>query len=352
MKDVNKELWLKHLHQELSHRINQLDFATLWPGFHPYKFAVYQDHHVCLDGTIIDHTDAFLANTAIRYEGDMIAIWRIANEDIDLDVLTSKIIHEMFHAFQMDHGESRFPNEIEALMRYQYDPLNLAQKMKEHQLMRALLKRHDMDMMNELLQSRKRRQMAFPYEYLYEANVEQIEGTAHYVELMVLKALSPSRYQNRIGETIKRITTPESLVPIRMISYDIGAILILLCRDYDISFDAGFASEPIAVMVIKDVNMTKAIQTDTKEMASIIVSSQQHTKAIIHDAIQHNDIVLEGCFELAGINIYDAKYDHPYATSTYFLAYVDEGIQKVLNGDFVVQLDEEMKIRKAYRIKK
>ena len=36
---------------------------------------------------------------------------------MDLDILASKIIHEMFHAYQMECGESRFLEEVEALLK-------------------------------------------------------------------------------------------------------------------------------------------------------------------------------------------------------------------------------------------
>ena len=47
----------------------------------------------------IEKTDAFCANTSIVYEGEQIAIWMV-QEDLDESVLTSKIVHEMFHGYQ------------------------------------------------------------------------------------------------------------------------------------------------------------------------------------------------------------------------------------------------------------
>lgn len=73
-------------------------------------------HHRSFKWADFSKTEEFLANTAICYQGRLIAIWCLS-EEMDLDILASKIIHEMFHAYQMECGESRFPEEVEALLK-------------------------------------------------------------------------------------------------------------------------------------------------------------------------------------------------------------------------------------------
>ena len=94
---------LDELYDQLSRTISALDFERIWPGFTPLKFALYDDEHCVLDGSYIEKTDVFCANTSIVYQGEQIAIWNVA-EEIKPAILASKIVHEMFHGFQNRQG--------------------------------------------------------------------------------------------------------------------------------------------------------------------------------------------------------------------------------------------------------
>ena len=131
---------LKTLYEQIAEIIGTVDFSRLWSGFHPLKFALYDDERCFFDGRYIEKTAAFCANTAIEYAGEPIAIWNVSQK-IDPRILASKMIHEMFHAFQMEKGESRFPDEMDALKRYRYDPINLSAKLRENGMMAKLSRR-------------------------------------------------------------------------------------------------------------------------------------------------------------------------------------------------------------------
>ena len=118
--------------------IEKVDFDLLWKGFKPLKYALYNETECFYDGKYIEKSADFLANTSIKYNGEYIAIWNVM-EDLDPIILTSKIIHEMFHGFQNINGESRFPNELEALFNYKYDDENLSIKLEEAKLTLKLL---------------------------------------------------------------------------------------------------------------------------------------------------------------------------------------------------------------------
>ena len=60
----------------------------------------------------------------------------------------------------------------------------------------------------EFLQIRKYRFETFRYEYHYESCVEQIEGTANYVELQCLKQLSAEFFEKKLS-AIKKATAAE-----------------------------------------------------------------------------------------------------------------------------------------------
>ena len=86
---------LEKLYDRVFDAISSLDYESIWQGFQPLKFALYDDENCFFDGAYIEKSDDFCANTAILYRGEQIAIWRVTNEP-DIPVLASEIVHEMF----------------------------------------------------------------------------------------------------------------------------------------------------------------------------------------------------------------------------------------------------------------
>ena len=105
---------LESLFNEVNKRIKRLDFNKIWPLFTPLRFALYDNEKCFFDGKYIEKTNEFCANTSILYKGEYIAIWMV-NEELDIDILTSKMVHEMFHGYQNIMKWNCFPNEFEAL---------------------------------------------------------------------------------------------------------------------------------------------------------------------------------------------------------------------------------------------
>ena len=101
---------LEELYNQISEAIAKIDFSKIWEGFEPLKFAVYNDDKCFFNGAFIEKTVDFCANTAIEYQGDIIAIWYV-REELEIPVFASKIVHEMFHAFQEKRGWDCFANE-------------------------------------------------------------------------------------------------------------------------------------------------------------------------------------------------------------------------------------------------
>lgn len=104
-------------YKQVQGKVNEIKFKNLWPEFSKYDFALYNDTTVILNGLSIPKTQEFIGNGAILFEGRYIAIWYLIDE-IDVDILTSKIIHEMFHAYQYEMKDKRFANEFEAIRKY------------------------------------------------------------------------------------------------------------------------------------------------------------------------------------------------------------------------------------------
>lgn len=132
----------------------------------------------------------------------------------------------MFHAFQNASGESRWPDEKEALLHYQYSSDNLSAKLQEAKLISALLNGDSSADFKTLLHIRKQRAQKHPYEYDYEARIEQIEGSANYVEMRALEQLDPAKAQAKWNGALIAVLDPASYLPIRIVSYTIGALFL------------------------------------------------------------------------------------------------------------------------------
>lgn len=261
---------LPKIYSLIKKQISSIDFEILWPDFHPYDFAVYNDYEVCLNGILIPKTDDFLANTAIFYKGKWTAIFAVGEVE-DIDILTSKIIHEMFHAFQLENNESRFPNELEAIQKHEYTVENLTAKLHENRLLVKVLKDgFDKKLWNELLMSKKHRMEKHNYSYMYEAKAEQIEGTANYIELISLQNINEEKYQIKLEKMMSSIGKTESLFPIRISLYNSGALLIKLLKEKMIFFNHGFSELPFSVSILDTVDYKDVSYNDDNEVIKSI----------------------------------------------------------------------------------
>ena len=332
---------LNEAHDAVRARLDALDISSLWRGFRPMRFALYDDEACFFDGAYVEKTEEFVANTAILYHGEHIAIWNLAEEPEDLDVLASCIAHEMFHAFQEASGESRWADEMDALAHYRCDADNISVRLREAELMRAILLEGEDARFGELLALRKARAERFPYEYSYEARIEQIEGSANDVELRALSRLDAEKGRRAWARALERIAEPERYCPARVVSYLTGAALLACirrCSTYD--FEA-FTDVPFAEGILAEAGgAAPSVARDARAAAACAAYAAQ-TRRIIDAALQKGKIVLRGCYPLESLNVWDARREGRYAVSNLFVAYRDGESARHLSGNFVVELDDE-----------
>lgn len=338
---------IKKLYYEVKGYIDVVDFSKLWRGFEPLKFALYSDSECFFDGEYIEKTDAFLGNTSILYDGEWIAIWRLQKE-MDPILLTSKIIHEMFHGFQSMHKDSRFPDELDALYKYKYEEENLSLKLKENHLLYRISREFDRKSFDELLQIRKYRFDAFAYAYHYESGIEQIEGSANFVELKCLKQLSRELFEKSLSAMRERIIDPNNLLPIRIVCYDIGALMLYVMSENNIAFEDGFSSITFAEAIIKDAVGTK--HTPEYSMKELVDSYNARAGEIVSEAIEKNVIVTDTPCSLLGVNVYNAVFFNNYIISRYCVVFGSEVDQQIEYGDFVIETNEYKRISRIYRL--
>ena len=337
---------LERLYYQVKSHIDQVDCSKLWPGFKPFKFALYNANECYFNGEYIPKTDEFLANTAISYNGEMIAIWNV-DEEMDSIILASKIIHEMFHGFQVANQECRFPNELDALYRYKYSNANLSLKLEENSIITELLEKFESEKLGRLLEIRKYRYSHFPYEYHYEACIEQIEGTALFVELNALKQLSDELYLEKLNVLKEYLTKKENLLPIRIICYDIGALLLLILTENGIEYNSNFSNTAFSEDLVADAKEYKGQIRLTMEKT--INDYYEQAGSIISQAISQNDIVSDHTYDILGVNVYNAVYYNNYIITRYFVMYGNEKSPTIEYGNFIIETNEYKKMSKLYR---
>ncbi|MBQ9459538.1 MAG: hypothetical protein IJU66_06345 [Oscillospiraceae bacterium] len=339
---------LENAYAEVKSRLDSLDFSELWRGFHPLPFALYDEKACFFDGAYVEKTDEFTANTTIEYRGGHIAIWNMETAPEDFDVLASKIAHEIFHAFQEESGESRWANEMDALKNYRNSAENITGRLREAACMRAILRDGERSRFAELLALRKARAERFPYEYDYESRIEQLEGSAQYVELRALERLDEKKAA-RAWETLwESLADPARYVPARMISYSTGTALlacIRTCSEYDAE---AFTPVPFAQGILAEAAEAAPLAAVDPRAAEAVAAYEAETRAIIDAALRKKRVVLRGKYPLASLNVATARRDGRYAISYFFVMYRDAGTLRTLRGDFVVELDGEDDISAVY----
>ncbi len=282
---------LKKKYQNIINKMNNIDYKKIWRDFHQYHIALYDDKNVCYQGRLFPKTNEFVANTSIKYNHEMIGIWYL-QEDLDDDILTSKLIHETFHAFQSENNETRFPNEIEALLRYGYDLKNLSIKLAENKLIVELIESFNKDLFDELIYIRKNRFSLYPYEVQYEMSIEQIEGTANYVELESLKQLNYPEYIKKLNEMKKSILNPNNLVSIRIISYDVGALFIKILIDNALTINYDFTENNYLDFYLKTYEHVNIDIKESPEVKNQIDQYFMETKCFIEKSVKKENLIV------------------------------------------------------------
>ena len=91
-------------------------------------------------------------------------------------------------------------------------------------------------------------------------------------------------------------------------------------------------------------------KAETLRTVSDAVSAfNEKTDEIVRSAVEKNEVVLTGPVELSGVNVYNARCRNGFITSTYFVMYKENGENKFLYGNFVIQMQDEKTISAVYR---
>ncbi len=206
------------IYKEVCKRLEQIDFEALWPQFHSYPFALYTKKEAVMNGVYFSTPASFYGNTAILWNGQRTAIWNIElDPPKSLDHLTADLVHEMFHAFQTERGERRFPNDL-TLFAATQTAESLSWKIWERNLLA------DGAPLPQFCAARlERRNNPLTRE---EELVETAEGMAQFVELRALGQLSDSLLLDSLERCRMHLRDASRAVDVRRCGYDSGMYML------------------------------------------------------------------------------------------------------------------------------
>ena len=185
---------LTQLYASLRRTLAQLDFNDLFPGFHPYPFALYTDENACLDGQLLPRPQEFYGNTAVLRGGRYIAIWNVdLDPPRDMDRFVAHMVHEMFHCHQFTCGETRFPEDL-AILACPVSAERFAARHWEYSLLADAFETADPRRLGQFAGLRALRRKMEPEAVVQELKTETAEGMAEFVGLKALHRLSPEQF--------------------------------------------------------------------------------------------------------------------------------------------------------------
>lgn len=270
----------------LEKHLNTIDYNKLWKGFSKTKYAIYDDKNFYINdnfGIDLDliKTDSFyvgnvderfIGNTAIKINDEYLAIW---NEDYiskhtDNKKLSSLIIHEMFHCFQLINGEKRFPNEILGID-YPITIENISLRILERKyLLDACIeknKERKLELLTLYYNVRDKREGLIGAIIDYEKALESIEGTATYVEFKALAQLVENKDNLLLEEYVEGFTAlSKENLKIRQSTLNQGLLLSLIADEYISNWQSEFFnSKEFLSDYIKEKLKIKEIKVNYKD---------------------------------------------------------------------------------------
>ena len=226
---------MRHFYVQVNQKLNSIDFDAIYPGFHKYRFALYNDDTIWFEDREIPQ-QGFFGNTAKEYEGEYIAIWHVDQPlgSYDLDVFNAGIVHEMFHAFQYDTlKDVEFPNDLK-LLQYPDDEENYLIKQNEDELLAESIDadpKRKAEILKTILASRALRELKIGEFVHQEDLIEKFEGQAECSGMLALKQLSEEKFNQKIHDYAGILKEGTYLFDVRKNGYFSGTLIRLLERE-------------------------------------------------------------------------------------------------------------------------
>jgi hypothetical protein len=225
---------MRKLYDKVAAKLDTLDFSRIYPGFHRFRFALYDEKTIWLEEKEIPQQN-FYGNTTVVFEGEQIAIWKItkAPDSYDIDIFTAGIVHEMFHAFQKEcRMDTDAPSDLK-LLQYPMDEKNFLVKQAENELLAASVHAtvsRQAAIYQTILASRALRRAHIGDFVDEEERIEKWEGQAECSGTLALKQLAYEKYERRLDDYAALLTAGDNLFDIRRNAYFSGTLMCILAR--------------------------------------------------------------------------------------------------------------------------
>ena len=227
---------MNDLYNQIELLLKKVDFEAIWNGFEPCGFAVFTAETVYLKDKQIPWDERFMGSTVIQFEGRLLAIWMIVDEDdIDAERIAAGIVHEMFHCFQSKQNDSRGINEF-AMFAYPQDLDNCQLKTAEnHYLAKAFIESSRVDFAQFIALRRARRRIIGDI-IMQEMHGETSEGMAEFASLMALRQINRNKFMEDIEKHIIYMRSPDNLFNVRRMAYSVGCVMCFAMKSLNIDF--------------------------------------------------------------------------------------------------------------------
>ena len=356
---------MRELVEQMNKKLMLIDFNELWKGFHRIPYALYDDKTVYLENGEIPRDERFFANTAIDYEGKKLAIWNITGEPSaqDAETLTADLVHEMFHAFQQENGEKRFPHDLTTL-RYPYDAENFNLKYAENKLLADAFEAVDpaqkKELFNQLCGLRQKREELIGEMIVCEYLTETAEGMADYVGTLALKVLSEEKFTLRCKDYIGKLRELAPLqLDIRRISYYSGVILLLTASaaGMDLHHTIVGAKESvwqlISLTLKPELPEDLSVVGDLGNIKELVIGTRAERNNEIEDFIRFFKTLKSGDFSITGYDPMNMLRVKDYILCKTFVHLTDNGSNtaEMLMGQTLLEMTpgSENKVIRYFR---
>jgi len=339
---------LKEVYQQVNSKLEDVNFSLIWKDFQKYPFALYNKNEVCIDGNLIPWDDRFLGNTSIEYQGKNIAIWNI-EKSYDLDILCANLVHEMFHCYQKDKRDNRFPNDF-IMLDYPDDIVNYSLKYEENKLLVNMLNTNDETIKNQLLTQfasirNKRKQIIGDFIY-QEFRTETFEGSAEFVALKTMQQISPIKFQEQVQKYCDILLKPSELYfDIRRISYFVGALFLLALDNNLFDYDL-FTEETHFDLLTKNCSIFDIKPKINSEIQVLLDKYLKNKECRIREFLNNENEVIENEYLIVGYDPMNMIKFHNQILCLHFVFLKDEKTNetKFYQGPILLNMKSGQKV--------
>lgn len=340
---------MRELYQRIHKMVEAVDFDRIWEGFHSYSFALYNGDTVWLKREEIPYDPAFRGDTCILWKGEWLAIWRVEQEEeMEEEELAAGVVHEMFHAFQKEMGESRYPDDFKLL----YCPMEAAYfsgKYEENRLLARAVKAGEgegRELLKLLGAYRRERELLAGVFIREEYKTETLEGMAEYAGLMALKQLDTGFFQKKLDGYAKMLTDNSAFqFDIRRISYITGTLgfLALSRAGIDWYHKIGEESRTVWELAAPLLGNEKVHITPLAGMEKLLREYEQNQKEQLQGFFSERRERVKKAGRITGYDPMNMVKYKRLILCTHFVGIILEEEKKalVIQGPVVIQLKEE-----------